>query len=79
MASFSHGWMNCEQYRDEDKIATAVREGNDLWGREQDEFVRIERNEDVPPLVLEEPKRSDYMISRDRPSAGFEDYKWEGQ
>ncbi|KAF5237893.1 hypothetical protein FAUST_5845 [Fusarium austroamericanum] len=77
MASFSHGWMNRKQYRDEDKIANAVREGKDLWGREQDEFVRIENNMDVPPLVLEEPKRFGYMISRDGPSAGFEDYKWE--
>jgi len=66
--------MNREEYRDKDKIAAAVREGKDLWGREQDQFLRIENNKDMPPLVLEEPKRFGYMISRDGPSAGFVDY-----
>lgn len=74
MASFSHRWMNHEEYRDRDKIAAAVREGKDLWGREQDQFVRIEDNKDMPSLVLNEPNRFGYMISRDGPSAGFVDY-----
>ncbi|KAF5722089.1 beta-1 4-mannosyl-glyco 4-beta-n-acetylglucosaminyltransferase [Fusarium mundagurra] len=74
MASFSHRWMNREEYRDKDKITAAVREGKDLWGREQDQFVRIENNKDVPPLVLRQPNRFSYMISRDGPSAGFVDY-----
>jgi beta-1,4-mannosyl-glycoprotein beta-1,4-N-acetylglucosaminyltransferase len=78
MASFSHGWMNRDQYRDRDKITAAVREGKDLWGRQHDKFRRIESNKDLPPLVLEEPKRFGYMVSRDGPSAGFEDYKGEG-
>ncbi|KAH7243637.1 glycosyltransferase family 17-domain-containing protein [Fusarium redolens] len=77
MASFSHRWMNREEYRDKDKIAAAVRDGKDLWGREQDQFVRIEGNKDMPPLVLDEPKRFGYMISRDGPSAGFVDYNGE--
>ncbi|KAM0277909.1 hypothetical protein ACHAO9_012391 [Fusarium lateritium] len=75
MASFSHGWMNREEYRNKDKIAAAVREGKDLWGRDHDKFIRIESNKDMPPLVLEEPKRFRYMISRDGPSAGFTDYE----
>ncbi|POR37315.1 Beta-1,4-mannosyl-glycoprotein 4-beta-N-acetylglucosaminyltransferase [Tolypocladium paradoxum] len=74
MASFSHGWMNAEQYRDKDKIAAAVREGTDLWGRSQDTFTKIEKNKDMPPLVLEEPERFGYMTNRDGPSAGFTDY-----
>ncbi|CAJ0551566.1 Ff.00g114960.m01.CDS01 [Fusarium sp. VM40] len=78
MASFSHVWMNRDQYRDKNKIASAVREGKDLWGREHDKFLKIESNSDLPPLVLEEAKRFSYMISRDGPSAGFTDYKGEG-
>lgn len=74
IASFSHGWMNAEQYRDKDRIATAVREGRDVWGRQQDTFTRVEKNADMPPLVLEEPERFGYMINRDGPSAGFTDY-----
>ncbi|WZH47149.1 uncharacterized protein QYS62_008291 [Fusarium acuminatum] len=77
MASFSHVWMNRDQYRDKDKIASAVRDGKDLWGRQHDKFLRIESNSDLPPLVLEESKRFSYMISRDGPSAGFTDYKGE--
>ncbi|UNI21852.1 Beta-1,4-mannosyl-glycoprotein 4-beta-N-acetylglucosaminyltransferase [Purpureocillium takamizusanense] len=74
MASFSHGWMNAEPYRDKDRIAAAVREGRDVWERQQDTFTRLDENKDMPPLVLEEPKRFGYMTNRDGPSAGFTDY-----
>jgi beta-1,4-mannosyl-glycoprotein beta-1,4-N-acetylglucosaminyltransferase len=66
--------MYREEYRGKDKIAAAVREGKDLRGKEQDQFVRIENNEDLPPLVLRQPNRFSYMISRDGMSAGFVDY-----
>lgn len=74
IASFSHGWMNKEEYRDRDKIANAIREGRDLWDREQDTFTRVEHNKDLPPMVLKEPHRFRYMVDRDGPSAGFTDY-----
>jgi beta-1,4-mannosyl-glycoprotein beta-1,4-N-acetylglucosaminyltransferase len=74
IASFSHGWMNAEEYRDRDKIAAAVRQGRDLWERPQDTFTRLDRNTDMPPLVLEDPKRFGYMTNRDGPAAGFADY-----
>ncbi|KAK2616265.1 hypothetical protein QQS21_000900 [Conoideocrella luteorostrata] len=74
IASFSHGWMNAERYRDKDKIAAAVREGRDLWERQHDTFTRLQENKDTPPLVLEEPKRFGYMTNRDGPTAGFTDY-----
>lgn len=73
MASFSHGWMNDAYYRDRDKIADAVREGRDVWGRDHDTFTRIEYNSDMPPLVIDE-ERFRYMVNRDGPSAGFTDY-----
>lgn len=66
--------MNSPEYRDERRIAAAIREGRDVWDREQDTFTRIEKNKDVPPLVREEPERFRYMISRDGESAGFTDY-----
>lgn len=66
--------MNAEQYRDKVKISAAVREGKDLWDREQDTFTNIPNNRDMPPLVLEEPERFGYMVNRDGPSAGFTDY-----
>ena len=74
IASFSHGWMNAEQYRDKDRIAAAVREGRDVWERQQDTFTRIEQNTDMPPLVLGDRGCFGYMTNRDGPSAGFTDY-----
>ena len=74
MASFSHGWMNAAEYQDKDVIATAVREGRDLWGREQDIFARQEHNEDLPNILLEDTTRFAYMLNRDGETAGFTDY-----
>ncbi|TQW00367.1 hypothetical protein V2A60_001454 [Cordyceps javanica] len=74
IASFSHGWMNSEEYRDRDRIADAIRRGKDVWDRDQDQFEKIEHNKDMPPLILQEPERFSYMTSRDGPSAGFKDY-----
>ncbi|KAG6009207.1 hypothetical protein E4U21_003060 [Claviceps maximensis] len=74
MASFSHTWMNNDYFRDRDRIAAAVRQGKDLWGREHDTFTRVEGNADVPPLVLEEPNRFAYMVDRGGETAGFLDY-----
>ncbi|OAA58193.1 glycosyl transferase family 17 protein [Cordyceps fumosorosea ARSEF 2679] len=74
VASFSHVWMNDEEYRNRDRIANAVREGKDVWEREQDTFTRIDANKDMPALVKQQPERFGYMISRDGPSAGFTDY-----
>ena len=78
LSSFSHGWMNAKQYRDAAKIAAAVREGRDVWGRARDRFTKIEKNMDLPPLVIEEPDRFRYMTNRDGPSAGFTDYLQQG-
>ncbi|KAG5914877.1 hypothetical protein E4U42_000271 [Claviceps africana] len=74
MASFSHLWMNAEPFRDRDRIAAAVRDGRDVWGRPHDTFTRLDANQDVPPLVREEPARFAYMVDRDGPTAGFSDY-----
>ncbi|WQF78322.1 Putative glycosyl transferase, family 17 [Colletotrichum destructivum] len=74
MASFSHEWMNGEKFRDRDRIADAIRSGKDLWGRDVDQFVRLDNNTDMPSILLEEPDRFGYMVNRDGPSAGFTDY-----
>ncbi|ORY62248.1 glycosyl transferase [Pseudomassariella vexata] len=74
MSSFSHVWMNQEVYRDRDRIANYVRQGKDLWDREGEEFLRVENNEDIPPMLLDERDRFSYLVDRDGPSAGFRDY-----
>ncbi|KAH7143854.1 glycosyl transferase [Dactylonectria macrodidyma] len=74
MASFSHSWMNEEPYRDRTRIADAVRQGADLWGRKWDVFSRLDNNRDVPPCLLEDEERYRYMLNRDGETAGFTDY-----
>lgn len=74
MASFSHRWMNKEKYRQPHKIVAAVRNGRDLWGRKQDQFMRVEDNDDLPALLLQDRERFRYMVDRSGESAGFADY-----
>jgi beta-1,4-mannosyl-glycoprotein beta-1,4-N-acetylglucosaminyltransferase len=74
LSSFSHAWMNQDEFRDRDRIADAVREGKDLWGREGEFFDRVENNTDVPAYLLKHPDRFRYLVNRDGKSAGFIDY-----
>ncbi|KZZ92809.1 glycosyl transferase family 17 protein [Moelleriella libera RCEF 2490] len=75
LSSFSLIWMNDKKYRERDKIAKAVRDGKDLWGRKSETFTRIENNMDIPqPLKGIKAEKFAYMISRDEESAGFSDY-----
>lgn len=73
MASFSHKWMNGEKYRDRDRIADAVRDGVDIWGRGSSTFERIENNQDLPPLIRDDAR---FLFLKDRSgkSAGMKDY-----
>lgn len=75
MASFSHVWMNGEEYRNPNKIANAVKNGQDLWGRKQEIFERIEHNKDLPSILVDEGERFPWLVNRDRADAGFTDYK----
>jgi beta-1,4-mannosyl-glycoprotein beta-1,4-N-acetylglucosaminyltransferase len=74
MASFSHAWMNHESFRDRDRIASAIREGVDLWGRKENTFTRIDNNADLPTCLLEDRERFRYMLDRSGKTAGFSDY-----
>ncbi|KAI1180579.1 glycosyltransferase family 17 protein [Nemania sp. FL0916] len=74
LSSFSHVWMNQDVYRDRDRIADRVRNGKDLWDREGQFYDRIENNKDVPELLLKQPDRFPWLINRDGPTAGFQDY-----
>ncbi|OAR01099.1 hypothetical protein LLEC1_05450 [Akanthomyces lecanii] len=73
MASFSHRWMNGAEYRDPARIAHAVREGLDIWGRRSSTFERLIDNQDLPPLVRDDP-RYGYLKDRSGESAGMKDY-----
>lgn len=74
LSSFSHQWMNADYYRDKDRIASHIREGKDLWDRDGQEYERINDNQDVPQILLDEPEKFAYLLDRDGPNAGFGDY-----
>ena len=75
MKSFSHTWMNDEEYRDKARIAKYIRTGKDLWDREGEIYDRLDNNTDLPSYLLEHPAQFEYLLDRDGPSAGFTDYK----
>ncbi|KAK8114651.1 uncharacterized protein PG998_000855 [Apiospora kogelbergensis] len=74
MSSFSHQWMNHEFYRNRQWIADHIREGKDIWERPGQEYDRIDSNEDVPTILLDQKERFRYLMNRDGPSAGFTDH-----
>ncbi|KAI4598392.1 hypothetical protein KJ359_002802 [Pestalotiopsis sp. 9143b] len=74
MSSFSHTWMNHEFFQDRNWIADHVREGQDIWGRQTEQYNRIEHNHDLPKILLDQKDRFRYLTDRDGPSAGFKDY-----
>ncbi|KAI0018523.1 glycosyltransferase family 17 protein [Xylariomycetidae sp. FL0641] len=74
MASFSHVSLNQDVFRGRDRIADRFRNGRDLWDREGQEYVRINGNEDIPPMLVDHPDRFSYLLDRDGPTAGFLDY-----
>jgi len=74
LSSFSHVDLNREEYRNRDRIADRVRNGKDLWDRATEHYERIDDNQDLPPILLEQKERFRYLTNRDGPTAGFEDY-----
>lgn len=73
MASFSHKWMNGDRFRDRDRIADAVRDGIDIWGRAGNKFERLQDNEYLPPIIGDD-ERFTYLKDRSGKSAGMKDY-----
>lgn len=74
LSSFSHQWMNADEFRNRDRIVEYFRQGKDLWDRKNEDFERIEENHDIPMILLDQRERFAYLLSRDGPSAGFRDY-----
>ncbi|KAG0649006.1 Beta-1 [Hyphodiscus hymeniophilus] len=72
--SFSHTELDREEFTDRDKIVQRVRAGKDMFDREDEHFDRIEDNPDVPQFLVKNKKKYSYLLNRDPPNAGFEDY-----
>jgi beta-1,4-mannosyl-glycoprotein beta-1,4-N-acetylglucosaminyltransferase len=77
MHSFSHQGWNTPGNREAAVIMDRVRNGQDLFGRPGETYVRIDDNQDVPAYIRQqyaEGGRFKYMLDRDGVDAGFEDW-----
>ncbi|OAA44438.1 glycosyltransferase family 17 [Cordyceps fumosorosea ARSEF 2679] len=73
MKSYSHTEHNSPQYLDQDWIRAHVRTGKDMWERPGEYYEQIADNTDVPPYILDNPKKYSYMLNRSGENAGFLD------
>lgn len=74
MESFSHTPLNTAENRDETTMLERVRHGEDLFGREGQNYERVDDNQDVPRYVLERKTEFEYLLDRDGENAGFRDW-----
>ena len=80
MHSFSHQGWNTENNRNPWTIAERVKNGQDLFGRIEEEYDKIEKNDDIPSYVRQQFRdhgRFRYMVDRNDEHAGFDD--WDAQ
>lgn len=77
--SFSHQELDTEENRDKKVILSRVREGKDLFGREDQVYDKVPAEGlDVPSYILEQYQangRFKYLVDRDGEDAGFEDWE----
>lgn len=76
--SFSHQNWDTAENRNADVMMARVREGRDLFGREEEVYEKVERADmDLPVYIVEQNVaggRFKYLIDRDGEDAGFEDW-----
>jgi len=73
MESFSHSPWNTAENRDIKTIIERVKSGKDLFGRESEQYDRVEENKDIPAYVVQHKSVFGYLLDRDGEKAGFTD------
>lgn len=77
--SFSHQELDTPENSDARVMMGRVREGKDLFGREDQVYEKVEAGDmDVPSYIVERNKldgRFRYLLDRDGEDAGFEDWE----
>lgn len=66
--------MDREEFTDRNKIVERVRNGRDMFDRDNEHYDRVEENLDVPDFMKRNPERYKYMLDRDPLNANFVDY-----
>ncbi|KAF4629846.1 hypothetical protein G7Y89_g8295 [Cudoniella acicularis] len=60
--NFSNTEMNQEQFTDRDKIVERVRNGRDMFGRDNEHYDQVEENMDVPHFLRRSGERYRYLL-----------------
>lgn len=74
MSSVSQTPWNTKENRVPKTIVERVRNGLDLFGRENELYDKVQQNADVPQYVLDNRDRFGFMLDRDAENGGFLDY-----
>lgn len=77
LRGFSHTTLNTPENRNATVMAQRIHNGEDIFGRTQEKYDRVEGNRDLPALILEEFERTGrfrYLLDRDGEDAAFEDF-----
>lgn len=72
--SFSHEEFNRAEFLEPSGIVTRVRQGLDLFDRQEEVYDFVPNNPDTPEFLKQNTERFKYMLSRDGDNAGFRDY-----
>ncbi|KAM0722854.1 hypothetical protein Q7P37_001052 [Cladosporium fusiforme] len=81
--SFSHQNWDTEENRNAQVMMARVREGKDLFGRDEEVYEKVQRADmDLPRYIVEQNAaegRFKFLIDRDGEDAGFEDWETASQ
>jgi beta-1,4-mannosyl-glycoprotein beta-1,4-N-acetylglucosaminyltransferase len=73
--SFSHTDLDRPEFKIPSEVVRRVRNGIDLFDREDNRFKKVEFNDDIPEYLKHNRERFNYLLDRDPPNANFRDYR----
>lgn len=73
--SFSHTDLDRPEFKIPSEVVRRVRNGIDLFDREDNRFKRVDFNDDIPEYLKHNRERFNYLLDRDPPNANFRDYQ----
>ncbi|EXJ80669.1 hypothetical protein A1O3_06953 [Capronia epimyces CBS 606.96] len=74
IGSFSHTEYDQPEFKDPAEIVRRVRNGLDLFDREDEKYEKVDSRTDIPAYLKANEERFAFMIDRDPLNANFRDY-----
>ncbi|KAK5713808.1 hypothetical protein LTR17_017492 [Elasticomyces elasticus] len=78
MECFSHTSVNISESREPKNVIRRVRNGMDIFGREDEIYEKVDGNDDVPAYIQQNRQAFGYLLDRDGDNAGFTDVDGNG-